>query len=242
VAVLCLLLALAPLARANTECRLAFERWVKQSTTSVRTAPQGSGGRGGCIPTETLRKGLLDELARTRTLCGDSPPDSSAGQVRTLLNINRSFIASLAVCDADSGDGGAVLGAKPAPVQEPPQIAAPPQPVVVAPPKPVVVAPPPAPKPVVAAPPPSPPCLEVGVGKDEYALINRRCRGHTVLAVIEMRNADGETVCRGYTINQGVAVPAVKDTSPKVNYECVATQATCNKDRLGNMFPECDWE
>lgn len=239
-AVLCLLLALAPLARANTECRLSFERWVKQSATSVRAAPQGSGGRGGCIPTEAARKELLDELARTRTLCTESPSDPSAGQVRTLLNINRSFIASLAICDADSADGGAGWGAKPAPVAEKPLIAAPPP----APPLPVVVAPPPPapPKPVAATPPPSPPCLEVSAGKDEHTLINRRCRGHTVLAVIEMRSAEGETVCRGYTITQSLAVRAAKDSPLRVNYECVATQGPCNRDRLGNMFPECDWE
>lgn len=242
VAALCLLLAAAPLAWADTDCRLAFERWAKQSSTSVRAAPQGSSGRGGCIPTEAVRKELLDELARTRTLCAGAsvPTDQSLGQIRTLLNINRAFIASLAVCDADAADVGPGWDTKSAPIPEKPLIAAPPP----VPPKPVVVAPPPAPpKPVVTAQPPTPPCIEVSPAKDEtYALINRRCRGHTVLAVIEMRSAEGETTCRGYTITQSLAVRTARDVPPRVNHECIATQGPCNKDRLGNMFPECDWE
>jgi hypothetical protein len=29
--------------------------------------------------------------------------------------------------------------------------------------------------------------------------------------------------------------------APRINYECVASLGGCNKDRLGDMFPECDW-
>lgn len=103
----------------------------------------------------------------------------------------------------------------------------------------------PAPKPVVVAPPketataaPKPPCLEVAATQgDIHSLVNRRCKGHTVLAVIETRAASGDTTCKGYTVGVGVNVKG----TPRVNYECVATVGGCNKDRLGNMFPECDW-
>ena len=76
---------------------------------------------------------------------------------------------------------------------------------------------------------------------DSVALVNRRCRGHTVLAVIETPGAGGETVCRGYSINYTLAVRAPGARPPRVNYECIAGQGACNKDRLGDMFPECDW-
>jgi hypothetical protein len=76
---------------------------------------------------------------------------------------------------------------------------------------------------------------------DQYSFVNRRCPGHTVLAVIEVRGASGETVCRGYAISQTLAVRAPKATPPRLNHECVLSQGPCNKSRLGDMFPECDW-
>jgi hypothetical protein len=247
-----LLLAVAPLALADSDCQLAFERWTKQSSTYLRVVPQShSQGRGACVPNEAVRKELLDGLARTRTVCAASATSENLAQTRTLLSINQGFISSLGVCDSDAAVGGAGWATKSAPAPERPVLVAPspdpPRPVVVAPtpapPKPVVVAPPPAPpKSVAAVPPPTPPCLEIApASEDQYALVNRRCRGHTVLAVIESRSGEGETVCRGYTITQSVAVRTAKNTPPRVNHECVTGLGTCNKERLGSIFPECDW-
>jgi hypothetical protein len=243
-----LLVAVAQPAWADTDCRLAFERWAQQSSTYLRVVPQSqSQGRGACLPNEAVRRELLDELARTRTVCSVSSTDENLAQTRTILSINQGFISSLAICDSANAVGGAGWTTKSAPAPERPVLANPPRPVVAppppAPPKSVVVAPPPAPsKATAAAPPPAPPCLEVApASEDQYALVNRRCRGHTVLAVIETRGNDGETVCRGYAITQNLAVRTAKSAPPRVNHECVIGQGTCNKDRLGNIFPECDW-
>jgi hypothetical protein len=246
-----LLLACAPQSWASAECQLAFDRWAKRSGELVRTVREGENldadARGACVPTEAVRTHLLDGLARAHVLCAEaSPSDQTAQQTRTMLGINQSFIASLGVCRSDSAEAGAGWVTKAAP--EKPRIAAPPPP----PPKPEPAAPPPPPpKPVAAAPvpaprpatpPPSPPCLEVLRGQDDqFSLVNRRCPGHTVLAVVETRAAGGETVCRGYAISQILAVRAPKATPPRVNHECVLSQGPCNKDRLGTMFPECDW-
>jgi hypothetical protein len=246
--------ALAPPAGADTDCRLAFERWAKQSATYLRVVPHSqSQGRGACVPNEAVRRQLLEELGRTRTVCSVAATDENLAQARTVLNINQGFISSLAVCDSDAADAGAGWATKSAPTAQPPE--PPPRPVAVTPPaspkpvaavppppRPVAVPPPPAPKPAVAAPPPTPPCLEIAPASEkEYALVNRRCRGHTVIAVIETRGGEGETVCRGYTITQSLSVRAPKNAPPRVNHECVTTNGSCNKDRLGNMFPECDW-
>lgn len=265
-----LLLVVAARAWASNDCQIAFEKWAMLSSAFVRVVPasesHGADGRGACVPTEAVRKDLLDGLARTRGACAEllSSTDQSARQTRTLLSINQSFIASLAVCGTISADSGADWTTRSAPAPEKPRVAAPlpapREPVVaappVAPPRPVVVTPPPAPprpvvvappavlqKPEVAAPPPTPPCLEIQRAKDElYALVNRRCRGHAVLAVIETRGSGGETVCRGHTISDSLPVRTSKNAPPRVNYECVLSQGPCNKGRLGNMFPECDWE
>jgi hypothetical protein len=195
---------------------------------------QSESQRGACIPSEAVRQELLGALARTRGLCADS----GQGATRTVLDINQTFIASLAVCRSDTtadtpkAEPGVEKEPKVAvPIPAPPPTPKPPP----HPPKPVVVAPPP-------APPPTPPCLEVAPAKEEqYALVNRRCRGHTVLAVIETRGAGGETVCKGYSISQSLAVRTAGSAPPRINHECVLSQGPCNRDRLENMFPECDW-
>jgi hypothetical protein len=225
------LLAIGSVASAQSDCQAAFEKWTKIS--GARVVPQSGSQRGACIPSEAVRQELLGALARTRGLCAES----GQGATRTVLDINQSFIASLAVCPSDATAD--TTKAEPGP--EKPKIAVPlptpppaPKPPP-APPKPVVVAPPP-------APPPTPPCLEVTPAKEEqYALVNRRCRGHTVLAVIETRGASGETVCKGYSISQSLAVRTAGSAPPRINHECVLSQGPCNRDRLENMFPECDW-
>jgi hypothetical protein len=251
-AALGLLFAVAEGTWAQTGCQVAFEKWAQSSSAQVRPAPDAS-GRGACIATEAARQSLLDGLARTRELCGDSS-DASLQPTRTLISINHSFIASLGVCRAEKADTADSWSIKTAPTPEkaPPKVAAPlpPPPPVAGGPRPSVIAPAP-PKAVIVAPSvvppkaeagtgaPKPPCLEVAAQGDVYSLVNRRCKGHTVLAVIETRAASGETACRGYSI--GVGLNLKGPSAPRVNYECVATMGGCNKDRLGDMFPECDW-
>jgi hypothetical protein len=212
----------------------------------LRVVPQSeshnSNGRGACFPTEAVRDELLDGLARTSKLCAEAPSASDQGvqQTKNLLKINQDFIAALVVCHSDAADLGLGWTTRSVPSVEKPKVAVAPVP---APPKPAAAAPPPTPpKSIAAAPPPTPPCLEIAPAKDQhYALINRRCRGHTVLAVIETHGEAGETVCTGYSISQSLAIRVPGGTPPRVNHECVSAHASCNKARLGNMFPECDW-
>jgi hypothetical protein len=232
-------LAIAPLAWAQSDCQQAFERWTKLSGARVRVVSPAESQKGACIPTETVRQELLAALARTRSVCAES--HQNAQQTRTLLNINQTFIASLVVCDSDAADTAPTSTAKPAPAPEKPKVAVP-LPAPPPPPKP----PPAAQKPVVAAPPPAPPptppCLEISPrSAEQFALVNRGCRGHTVLAVIETRGAGGETVCKAYSINQSLAVRTSGAAPPRINHECVLSQGPCNKGRLESMFPECDW-
>src|SRR5262245_4314315 len=98
-ATLGLLIAVAPLARAQSECQQAFESWAKLSSARLHIVPEGASsgakGRGACIPNEAARKELLDGLARARGLCGEasSSSDQSAHQqARRLLSINHGFI------------------------------------------------------------------------------------------------------------------------------------------------------
>jgi hypothetical protein len=260
-AALATLLSGAPPAWAQSDCSTAFERWAKLS--SMRVIPQSDAARGACVPTDAVRSDLLEGLSRVRGVCAES---GQGGQTADMLNANLSFIASLAVCppppgasspsNADAGDGWVT---KSAPYVDKPKVAAPPPPAPppAAPtggPRLLTPAPPPAPPRAVAAVPapvgpvpgapsasaPTPPCLEVArAPNDTFALVNHRCRGYTVLAVIETQSG-GETACKGYAIAQSLAVrsPAAP---PRVNYECILSQGPCNKDRLGDMFPECDW-
>jgi hypothetical protein len=252
-------------AQSDSDCQRAFERWSKASAS--RVVPSSSSGRGACLPTEAVRTDLLEGLSRARGLCAQDSSDQSQ-QTRTLLNINLSFIASLGVCPtsapSQSADAGAgwVTKAAPsetqrfsvpippaAPAAAPPPRAAVPAPApppVPTPPRPVAAAPVPSPAPPAAPPQaaalPAPPCIDISPAQNgSFALVNQRCRGHQVLAVIETAATGGETACRGYTINYTLAVRAPPSQPPKVNYECVVGQGSCNKGRLGDMFPECDW-
>jgi hypothetical protein len=271
-----LLLAVAPAVRADSDCQAAFERWAKIS--GARVVPSATSGRGACLPSEEVRTGLLDGLARARGICADSVSDQGVQQTRMLLSINQGFIASLGICTGADGavakaDAGGGWVTKAAPNLDNPRAAAPlplqppspppPPRVAVAPPPPVALPPPVPPRPAVVAAPvpaapaavapapgaaPTPPCLEIVAAQSvspaqggNFALVNRRCRGHTVLAVIETQAATGETVCVGHAIGQGLAVRAPLATPPRINYECVSGQGPCTKERLGDMFPECDW-
>jgi hypothetical protein len=228
VAALGALLAVAPLASAQTDCRTAFDRWAKLSSARVRGTAQNE-GRGDCIPSEAMRQELLTALARTRSVCAGT----DQGATRTMIDINQSFVTALVLCRPDPTDPPPPQEEKPRVVEPPPS---PPPPAPKPPPPKIVVAPPP------PAPPPSPPCLEISPGKaGQFALVNRGCRGHAVLAVIETRGAGGETVCKGYSINQSLAVRTAGSAPPRINHECVLSAGPCNKTRLENMFPECDF-
>jgi hypothetical protein len=249
-----LLLALAPHAWADNDCQRAFARWAKLSSAHI--VPQSTSARGACVLTESMRSNLLEELSRAHSVCAETAVDQSSQQTRTLLGINRTFLTSLAACasgNTEAGPGWAtksqpiVVAPPPAPPPVPsrPPVAAPPP----APPKSVVAVAPPAappapPKPAITTvPAPAPPCLDISPAQsDSYALVNRRCRGHTVLGVIEIRGTSGETACRGFAISQTLNVRAPGAAAPpRINYECVANQPRCNKERLGEIFPECDW-
>ncbi|HEY7548780.1 MAG TPA: hypothetical protein VH913_04585 [Hyphomicrobiaceae bacterium] len=271
-----LLLAVAPAVRADSDCQVAFGRWAKIS--GARVVPSAASGRGACLPSEEVRTGLLEGLARTRGICAESGSDQGVQQTRTLLSINEGFIASLGICTGSDGaaasaDAGGGWVTRAAPSLEKPRAAAPlpfappspppPPRVVVAPAPPVAPPPPVPPRPGVFAAPapaapaavapgpgpaPAPPCLEIVAAQSvspaqggNFALVNRRCRGYTVLAVIETQAATGETVCTGHAIGQGLTVRAPLATPPRINYECVSGQGPCTKARLGDMFPECDW-
>lgn len=233
-----LLLALAPKAQAD-ECQEAFERWAKIS--AARIVPESTSVQGACVPSEDVRSSLLNGL----TIAGGLCPEGS--ETRSILATNHRFISSLGLCasPADTVAGG--WAAKAVPSDEKAWIAAP---IAGPPPAAPRAAPPPraaaavpgraAAPPAAEEAPPTPPCLEVSPAQNGgFALANRRCRGHTVLAVIETPGASGETICRGYAINYTLGIRAA--ASPQVNYECVAGQGACNKERLGDMFPECDW-
>jgi hypothetical protein len=232
-------------ARAQSDCQVALERWAKLSNT--RVVPKGVHERGACLQAETVRSDLLDALARVRGICADGAPDQVQQQARALLNINQDFISSLAICSsiterADGGAGGSSSGGggdgwvtKSAPSA--PTLAAPAGPPLTGGPRPSVISPAPG-----SATVPSPPCLEISPGQSGgFSLVNRRCQGHAVLVVVETRGGGGETSCRGYEIRQSLALAASEGAAPKVNFECVAGGGPCNKDRLGDMFPECDW-
>jgi hypothetical protein len=260
-----LLLAAGPQAAANSECQAAFERWAKIS--AARVVPQSSNGRGACVPSEDVRTGLLDGLTLARGICADATETksllainqrfiASLGVCPSSENAGAGWGAKSAPSEERPRISAPIVGPAPAaprvappppravPPAPPPRAAVPPPPIAeppAPPPRPAVAAPPPAPS-AAAGPPPSPPCLELSPAQNgSAALVNRRCRGHTVLAVIETPGASGETVCRGYSINYTLAVRASGASAPRINYECVAGQGPCNKGRLGDMFPECDW-
>jgi hypothetical protein len=219
VAALALLLAVAPHAWGASDCQLAFEKWATLSGAKLRIVPRvennSTDGRGACVPSEAVRKELLDELTLTSAQCAEPSSDQSLQQTRTLLNINQSFIASLAVCRdtrPDFGNGWVTNSRATAA------------------------------KPLTPNRPPTPPCLEISPTKQEYyALINRRCHGHAVLAVIETGAAAGGITCKGYTISESLSVRTARNMPPRINHECILNEGPCNNDHLGSMFPECDW-
>jgi hypothetical protein len=86
-----------------------------------------------------------------------------------------------------------------------------------------------------------PPCLEVSrAGSERYTLANGRCRGKTVLAVVETREASGKVECKGYAVGRTKAVQTQKNSQLQLNYECLLGQGKCTLANVATMFPECD--
>ena len=235
-AMVLLLSVVAELAAAS-ECQSSFEAWVKLSETLLRDQQRQTNGTSGCVPSETVRKELLDRLARCLEQCNaSSSSDASPQQTKTLININGSLIAALPLCRTDAEEKGTdwMTKASPVPSQGPvpaPSVAAPPQH--------------PAPAPPIAAPTqrpvPVPPCLQLSqLPREQYALINRGCTGYSVLAVVETPVASGKTECKSYVIRDKLTLRVATGTMPRVNHECVLNQVLCTKNHIGNMFPECD--
>ena len=259
-----LLLSVVAELAAASECQSSFEAWVKLSESILRDQQRRqANGTSGCVPSETVRKELLDRLARCLEQCNaSSSSDASPQQTKTLININGSLIAALPLCRTDAEEKGTdwITKHSPVPSQGPvpaPSVAAPPQQAAPAPPIPApsqrpapapsVAAPAqrPAPAPPIAAPTqrpvPVPPCLQLSqLPREQYALINRGCTGYSVLAVVETPVASGKTECKSYVIRDKLTLRAVAGAQPRVNHECVLNQVLCTKNHIGNMFPECD--
>ena len=250
---------------AASECQSSFEAWVKLSESLLHDQQRRqANGTSGCVPSETVRRELLDGLARCLELCKatSSSSDASPQQTKTLININGSLIAALPLCRTDADERGAdwTTKAAPAPSQSPtpaPSVAAPTQRPAPAPPIPVptqrpipapaVAAPAqhPAPAPPTPAPTqrpvPVPPCLQLSqLPRERYVLTNRGCTGYSVLAVVETPDASGKTECKSYIIRDKLTLRAAAGAPPRVNHECVFNQVLCTKNHIGSMFPECE--
>jgi hypothetical protein len=210
-------LLLTPLqARADNDCQLSFERWVKMSEARVHQeqppAPNGAAARGPCLAGESVRKELLDALAHSRQLCAQFL-DQSLQQTKVMLDINENFVRSLAICPSEHPEprSSSSWATKAVPSLKAPRA-------------------------------PTPPCLQISpVKQGQYLVANERCQGATVLAVIEMPGRGGTTECRGMTVGESVKVRSSENSLPRVNLECILDQPRCSKARLGKMFPECDW-
>src|SRR5262249_16304679 len=228
--VLVLALISVPWALAQSDCELGFATWAKFSKASLRPAPP-SDDRGACLASETVRKELLAGLARARANCEASPSwlDQSPQRTKMMIDINETFIGSLAVCPNEQPESSAVDVKPTAPKPPgPTPVAAKWATSVQTAPKPV--APPPtASTPVASIPPaPTPParkavvppggCLDPERPKPEHiALVNRRCSGETVLAVVERRDVDGKIACKAYSVAQSVTFNSDNRETVKLN-------------------------
>jgi hypothetical protein len=101
------LLVIAPQVFAQSDCQAAFEKWAKVSKTRLRAPPAGD-ERGACLQSETVRKELLEELARNRAICEGDPSwlDQIPQQTKMMIDINENFVRSLNVCPKESADVG----------------------------------------------------------------------------------------------------------------------------------------
>jgi hypothetical protein len=88
----------------------------------------------------------------------------------------------------------------------------------------------------------APPCLHVSSSKAaELVISNLRCRGETVLAVVETSDQSGKSDCKAYSIRESFTLRAGHKGLPRINHECILNQRGCTRDHISSMFPECDW-
>ena len=240
---LAVLLGTVSASRAQSECTGAFERWSKLSASRTRTQPAAS-GQEACLQSEGVRADLLQALAKARGIC-DAALDQSAKQTKEMIDINASAIGTVPVCRAEP------VPAKEQPVREQPirQQPAREQPIREQP-----VREQPAREQAAAArpiePEPAPVrqrvrqrvCLDVSQAAPErFVLANHKCRGRSVLVVIEKRGPSGRIECKGYAISRQLTIATLRDARPHINYECLLDEGGCNKAQVATIFPECDW-
>lgn len=228
---------------AASDCQASFARWSKLSQARVRLQDWATGSglpvsgkrppKQACAPGESVRQELLRALARVRSRCDDAASDPVAPATKTMIRINAGFIRGLPLCRTEGAAASATKAAPAPPASEPSPPAA-------------------AAAVTVPAAPAAPPaagsegflrrCLEVArISPDRYTLSNERCRGSTVLAIVETREASGGIECRAHAIGQRTTVRSLKNSPPQINHECLLSQGNCTQDNLHAMFPECDW-
>jgi hypothetical protein len=236
-------LATAGPSRAQSECVGAFERWSKLSASRTRTQ-QAAGGQEACLQSEGVRADLLQALARARSVC-DAALDQSSRQTKDMIDINASAIGTVAICRVEP------VPAREQPVRELPirEQPARQQPVREQP-----IREQPVREQSAAARPVEPEpapvrqklrqrvCLDVSqAAPDRFVLANQKCRGRSVLVVIEKRGASGRIECKGYAISRQLTIATLRDARPHINYECLLDEGGCNKAQVATIFPECDW-
>src|SRR5262249_38848196 len=85
-----------------SQCQTNFEAWVTLSETRLRHQPRQAKDTGTCVPSETVRNELLDGLARCLEQCNaSSSSDASPQRTKTIISVNQTFIAPLALCRTD---------------------------------------------------------------------------------------------------------------------------------------------
>jgi hypothetical protein len=244
-AVLAVLFGTAGASRAQSECTSAFERWSKLSASRTRTQSAAS-GQEACLQSEGVRADLLQALAKARSVCDAAPSlDQAARQAKDMIDINASAIGTVPVCRAEP------VPAREQPVREQPARE---QPVKEQRPREQPVREQPAREQSAAAraiePEPAPVrrrvrqrvCLDVSQAAPErFVFANHKCRGRSVLVVIEKKGPSGKTECKGYAISRQLTVATLKDARPHINYECLLDEGGCSKLQVATIFPECDW-
>jgi hypothetical protein len=227
-AALAVLLGTASASRAQSECAGAFERWSKLSASRTRTQPAAS-GQEACLQSEGARADLLQALAKARGICA-AALDQSAKQTKEMIDINASAIGTVPVCRTEP------TPAKEQPVRQQPIRQ---QPVKEQPAAARAIEPEPAPARQKVR---QRVCLDVSQAAPErFVLANHKCRGRSVLVVIEKKGSSGRIECKGYAISRQLTVATLRDARPHINYECLLDEGGCNKAQVATIFPECDW-
>jgi hypothetical protein len=225
--------------RAQSECAGAFERWSKLSASRTRTQ-SAAGGQEACLQSEGVRADLLQVLAKARGICDAVPfPDQSIRQTKEMIEINAGAIGAVAICRAE-----------PVPIREQPIREQPvrEQPIREQPVREQPVREQPAARAVEPEPAPvrqklrQRACLDVSqAGPERFVFANHKCRGRSVLVVIEKKGPSGRIECKGYAITRQLTVATPRDARPHINYECLIDEGGCNKQQVATIFPECDW-